>query len=157
MQTHTRDSRKPAFRWLVYKGEVKNESLHKSNLNESRKRMFGNDITNTSFKRNKMDLFIGKDLNQNLDMKNQVENASGLGQVDKTNSNQEKKQSSTSYQFGPFAPVCVPKVIAFGNNEKQMHDWDGLATAYRPQYQNQGNILCFALQSNEVFLTSMHM
>lgn len=141
MQTHTTDTRKPAFRWLGLRGKALNESLHNSNPNESRKRAFGNDVTNISFERNTVELFTNGDFSQNPNKKpRKLENDSGLGQADKSNLQQGTKQASRSYQFGPFAPAYVPKVGASENNNvKQVHDWDSLATAHRPQYQNQGD------------------
>ncbi|CAJ1943950.1 unnamed protein product [Sphenostylis stenocarpa] len=136
-KTHTSDTRKPAFRWLGPEGKTWNESIHKSSLYDSRKRAFGSDITNISFERNKVELFTNGDLNSNL-KKPRMENDSGLGRTDENNSKQGTKQTSKSYQFGPFAPVCVPKIGASGNNiVKQVHDWDSLATAHSPQYQNE--------------------
>lgn len=136
-KTHTTDTRKPAFRWLGPEGKTWNESLHKSNLNETRKRAFGSDITNISFERNKVELFTDCDFNQNP-KKSRVETDSDLGQVDENNLKQGTKHTSKSYQFGPFAPACVPKVgTSEGNNVKQVHDWDSLATAHSPQYQNE--------------------
>lgn len=145
-QTHTSDTRKPAFRWLGLKGRSENESIYNSNSSESRKRIFGNDITNISFKKNKVDSFSNGDINQNSKMQSKVDSDSWLGQADKSNSKEDTKQSLRSYQFGPFAPAFVPKVGASeNNNAKRVHDWDSLATAYRPQYQNQGNILSLEL------------
>ncbi|TKY55157.1 E2F transcription factor E2FE [Spatholobus suberectus] len=136
-KTHTTDTRKPAFRWLGPEGKTWSESLHKSNLNESRKRAFGSDITNISFAKNKVELFMNEDLNRNP-KKSRMENDSGLDRGDENNLKQGTKQTSKSYQFGPFAPACVPKVGASENkNEKRVHDWDSLATAHSPQYQNE--------------------
>ncbi|XP_028781705.1 E2F transcription factor-like E2FE isoform X2 [Neltuma alba] len=138
-KTHTSDTRKPAFRWLGLKGKIENESIHNSKPNESRKRIFGNDITNISFKRSKVDSFSSGGSSHNTKILNKVDGDSWLGQADKSHQDQEdSKQSSRSYQFGPFAPAFVPKVSASeNNNAKRVHDWDSLATAYRPQYQNQ--------------------
>ncbi|KHN48628.1 E2F transcription factor-like E2FE [Glycine soja] len=135
--THTTDTRKPAFRWLGSEGKTWNETLHKSNLNESRKRAFGSDITNISFERNNVELFTNGDSNPNP-KKPRMEYGSGLGQADENNLKQGTKQASKNYQFGPFAPACVPKVGASENNNlKQVHGWDSLATANSPQYQNE--------------------
>ncbi|KAI4336083.1 hypothetical protein L6164_014657 [Bauhinia variegata] len=137
-KTHTSDTRKPAFRWLGLTGKAENESACNSHLTESRKRMFGDDVTNINFKRNKVDLFVNGDLNQKPKTLNKVDNGSWLGQAGKSCSTQESKQTTRSYQFGPFAPAYVPKASASEkNNAKQVHDWDSLATAYRPQYHNQ--------------------
>ncbi|XP_014507183.1 E2F transcription factor-like E2FE isoform X1 [Vigna radiata var. radiata] len=136
-KTHTSDTRKPAFRWLGPEGKTWNESLHKSNQNESRKRAFGSDITNISFERNKVELFTNGDLNSNP-KKLKIENDRGPDQADENNLKQDTKQTSKSYQFGPFAPACVPGVGASGNNNvKQVHDWDSLVTTHSPQYQNE--------------------
>ncbi|KAG4929963.1 hypothetical protein JHK82_047032 [Glycine max] len=136
-KTHTMDTRKPAFRWLGSEGKTWDETLHKSNLNDSRKRAFGSDITNISFERNKVELFTSGDLNPNP-KKPRMENGSGLGEADENNLKQGIKQASKSYEFGPFAPACVPKVGASQNNNmKQVHDWGSLATAHSPQYQNE--------------------
>ncbi|KAK4264279.1 hypothetical protein QN277_025481 [Acacia crassicarpa] len=136
-KTHTSDTRKPAFRWLGLKGKTENECIHNSKPKESRKRIFGNDITNISFKRNKVDLFSNEDPNENTNLLNKADGDSWSSEADKSHENQYSKQTLTSYQFGPFAPAFVPKATASENNVKRVHDWDSLATAYRPQYQNQ--------------------
>ncbi|XP_004508820.1 E2F transcription factor-like E2FE isoform X1 [Cicer arietinum] len=138
-KTHTTDTRKPAFRWLGLKGKTWNESIYNSNQNESRKRAFGNDVTNISFTRsNRTDFFMSGDFSQNIKKQKTQENDSGLCQEDKSNMKQGIKQASSNYQFGPFAPAFVSKA---GNSEnskvKQAHDWESLATAHCPQYQNQ--------------------
>lgn len=95
--------------------------------------MFGTDVTNISFKRNKVDLFMNGDTYGNSNMQNKQECS---------NLKQDAKQTPRSYQFGPFAPAHVPKVGASENSS--VRDWDSLAIAHRPQYQNQGNISgCF--------------
>lgn len=130
-KTHTTDTRKPAFRWLGLKGKTLNEaSLYNSKQNESRKRAFGNDVTNISFARNRTDLFMGGDFKKQKTM----ENDSGLCQEDVK---QGIKQTSANYQFGPFAPAFVSKAGSSENKVKQVHDWESLATEHCPQYQNQ--------------------
>ncbi|KAL0355986.1 UNVERIFIED_CONTAM: E2F transcription factor-like E2FE [Sesamum radiatum] len=98
-------------------------------LSESKKRMFGTDLTNTSGKRFK----VGEDPAQVLKphnpmrVKHETEN-----EVERTRS------AVKSYQFGPFAPANVPKVGASQDERgKQVVDWESLASAYRPQYHNQ--------------------
>ncbi|KAI4343788.1 hypothetical protein L6164_011097 [Bauhinia variegata] len=137
-KTHTSDTRKPAFKWLGLKGKTESESAPNSSLNESRKRVFGEDVTNINFKRSKVDFFINGDLNQNSKMQNKLNNGSWLGQADKSCSKKESKQTSRGYQFGPFAPTIVPIASASEKkNVKQVHDLDNLASAFRPQYHNQ--------------------
>ncbi|KAJ1421794.1 Winged helix-like DNA-binding domain superfamily [Sesbania bispinosa] len=138
-KTHTVDTRKPAFRWLGLKGKTWSDSVdsdHNSNVNESRKRMFGNDVTNISFKRNKVDSSMDGGFYKNSNMQNKQENHSCRAQPGTSDSKQDAKQTSSCYQFGPFAPAYVPKVGA-SDNVKQAHDWESLAAAHCPQYQNQ--------------------
>lgn len=139
LQTHTTNTRKPAFRWLGVRGKTWGGSVdlaQNSNVKESRKRMFGTDIGNISFKRNKVDLSMD---GQNSKMQNQHENISPRAQLEKIIIKKDAKQTSESYQFGPFAPAYVPKVGTSENNSvKKVHDWDSLAQEHRPQYQNQG-------------------
>lgn len=136
MQTHTTDTRKPAFRWLGVRGKVKNEPTV---LTESRKRAFGTDVTNVSYKKTKAESSAYQGLNHCLNMQKlvQCENSS---QEDSQNSqDQECERTSKSYQFGPFAPVTVAKVgVSDNNNTKRTHDWESLSSTFRPQYHNQG-------------------
>ncbi|CAI8589857.1 unnamed protein product [Vicia faba] len=58
-----------------------------------------------------------------------IKNDSGLGQED-------RKQTSTNYQFGPFALAFVSKSKTFENTKaKQVHDWESLATEHSPQQE----------------------
>ncbi|XP_014496491.1 E2F transcription factor-like E2FE isoform X2 [Vigna radiata var. radiata] len=138
-KTHTTNTRKPAFRWLGWRGKAWSESVdlaHNSNFNEPGKRKFGTDITNTSFKRSKTDFLLD---GHTCKMQNQQENISYRVQPDRSNFEKDAKQTSKSYQFGPFAPAYVPKVGTSENSSgNQVHDWDSLAQVHRPQYQNQG-------------------
>ncbi|KAE8663331.1 E2F transcription factor-like E2FE [Hibiscus syriacus] len=78
-KTHTLDTRKPAFRWLGLREKSEKGSADNTFvLNESKKRVFGTDVTNISFKK----------------------------------SNSE-------------------------NGARPVHDWESLASTYRPQYHNQ--------------------
>lgn len=145
MQTHTTDTRKPAFRWLGFGGKSENHgSAHDSVTNELRKRTFGSDVTNISFKRNKMDSSIGGNLNLSFNKQKQVKQESFVHEIDRSTLEEDSKDSHKSYQFGPFAPATISRVGASEiNNQKRVHDWESLASTYRPQYQNQG--MCHAL------------
>ncbi|KAK4394601.1 E2F transcription factor-like E2FE [Sesamum angolense] len=128
-KTHHPETRKPAFRWLGLNGKSDNAPADSLVLSESRKRMFGTDLTNISGKRFK----VGEDAAQVLKphnpmrVKHETEN-----EVERTRS------AVKSYQFGPFAPANVPKVGASQDERgKQVADWESLASAYRPQYHNQ--------------------
>ncbi|XP_020548638.1 E2F transcription factor-like E2FE isoform X1 [Sesamum indicum] len=128
-KTHHPETRKPAFRWLGLNGKSDNVPADSLVLSESKKRMFGTDLTNTSGKRFK----VGEDATQvlkphnSMRVKHETEN-----EVERTRS------AVKSYQFGPFAPANVAKVGASQDERgKQVVDWESLASAYRPQYHNQ--------------------
>ncbi|KDO69806.1 hypothetical protein CISIN_1g042344mg [Citrus sinensis] len=135
-KTHTADTRKPAFRWLgVNRLEIGlADSL---NLDESRKRTFGTDVTNISFKRKRMDTSINGDISQSIKMEKQMKVDDLVRVVDGSNSENYVNQGPRSYQFGPFAPESVPEVNTSKNNVKGAHDWESLTSKYCPQYHNQ--------------------
>ncbi|XP_028051662.1 E2F transcription factor-like E2FE isoform X6 [Camellia sinensis] len=141
-KTHHPETRKPAFRWLGTRGKSDNGSANTSVLNESKKRIFGTEITNTSFKRTKVVSTIDENSKQitktHLQMLVKCEDLEN--EVDKSNFEQDLRHSSKNFQFGPFAPVTV-HVSKFGATQnstvKQVHDWESLASTYRPQYYNQ--------------------
>ncbi|KAK6163819.1 hypothetical protein DH2020_000683 [Rehmannia glutinosa] len=54
-KTHHPETRKPAFRWLGLNGKPDNGTANSMVLSESKKRMFGTDLTNTTSKRFKVD------------------------------------------------------------------------------------------------------
>lgn len=148
MQTHTTDTRKPAFRWLGCRGKAENEQAPV----DSRKRMFGSDITNIGSKRGKVESLFDTSLNQDLKVQKQGKFDSLVHDLDRGNSEHDSKQTLKSYQFGPFAPASVSKVGAPENNSvKRVHDWESLASTHRPQYQNQG-IISALLQFTEMHL-----
>lgn len=101
---------------------------------ESKKRVFGTDITNNSFKRNKMDY-------TDDEMKSQVksENCLDAETYIWMQPDQKLKCTPKSVDFGPFRPINLPKVGDNGkNNVKKVQDWENIASSYRPQYHNQG-------------------
>ncbi|PSS07821.1 E2F transcription factor-like [Actinidia chinensis var. chinensis] len=137
---HHPETRKPAFRWLGIREKSENGSENAFVLNESKKRVFGTEITNTSFKRSKA--LLPKDGYSNQMSKTQLQahvKCEPMGnEVHKSNLQQDSRQSSEGYQFGPFAPVSVSRAgAAEKNNAKQVHDWENLAATYRPEYHNQ--------------------
>ncbi|KAA8542614.1 hypothetical protein F0562_023766 [Nyssa sinensis] len=134
------ETRKPAFRWLGMTGKFENRSASVLVLNESKKRTFGTEITNTSLKRRKVVSSVDGNMNQVMkpQLHVQVKHEILVNEVDRSNLEQDSRQSSKNYQFGPFAPVIVPKVGASENGKvKQVHDWESLDCTYRPQYHNQ--------------------
>ncbi|KAG5536800.1 hypothetical protein RHGRI_024286 [Rhododendron griersonianum] len=136
-KVHHPDTRKPAFRWLGMREKLEDGSANSFVPIESKKRTFGTEITNTSFKRTKV---IDGNLNQitKPQMQIQVKREVLGNDFDKTNLEQDSRECSKSYQFGPFAPVSVSKAIAVENKKvKQVHDWESLASTFRPEYHNQ--------------------
>ncbi|KAA8540873.1 hypothetical protein F0562_024989 [Nyssa sinensis] len=133
-------TRKPVFRWLGMKGKFENGSASALVPKESKKRAFGTQSTNTTFKRSKMVSPINGNTNQVMKMQlhKQVECGVLENEVDKSNFEQDLRPCSKNYQFGPFAPVRVPKVGTAENNKvKQVHDWESLASTYHPLYHKQ--------------------
>ena len=118
------------------RGKVKNEPTL---LPESRKRAFGTDVTNVSYKKTKAENSAYQGFNHCLNMQKLVQ-CDNSSQEDSQNSqDQECERTSKSYQFGPFAPVSVAKVgVLDNNNVKRTHDWENLSSTFRPQYHNQG-------------------
>ncbi|KAL1566433.1 E2F/DP winged-helix DNA-binding domain [Salvia divinorum] len=105
-------TRKPAFRWL----DSTADSLIPS---DSKKRIFGTDLTNATTKRLRTDedrFKILKAHNQVLQVKHENENED------------EKVTAGKSYQFGDSRD----------GEGKEVVDWEILASSYRPQHHNQG-------------------
>ncbi|XP_057491312.1 E2F transcription factor-like E2FF isoform X1 [Actinidia eriantha] len=116
-KTHHPESRKPAFRWLGLKGSSKNGPATALDLNESKKRVFGTDITNTLPKKYKADSSLDWNSNQK---------------------EQKGKHSSKGFVFGPFTPAKVAEGGDPENkNVSRAQDLEDLASSYRPQYRNQ--------------------
>lgn len=107
---------------------------------ESKKRVFGSDITNINFERNRVE-FLGQKAKQ---LKQQVKSENAECEFYPIHSEQNKKPRS--YQYGPFAPATVAKI---GSGEqkhsKPAHELESLALTHRPQYHNQGTMLILGL------------
>ncbi|XP_057806326.1 E2F transcription factor-like E2FE [Salvia miltiorrhiza] len=126
-KTHHPETRKPAFRWLGLTGKPDNRTDDSLILSDSKKRIFGTDLTNATTKRLRMDeerFKILKAHNQ-VQVKHEKENED------------ERVTAGKSYQFGPFAPANVPKVGDSHDGKGKDVDWESLASSYRPQYHNQ--------------------
>ena len=113
LQTQHPESRKPAFRWLGLKGNSKGPATA-LDLKESKKRVFGTDVTNTLPKKYKADSSLDWNSNQK---------------------EQHGKHSSKGIVFGPFTPA---KVAEGGDSEDKNVRREDLASFYRPRYHNQG-------------------
>ncbi|XP_047956426.1 E2F transcription factor-like E2FE [Salvia hispanica] len=128
VKTHHPETRKPAFRWLGLTGKPDNTTADSMIQSDSKKRIFGTDLTNATTKRLRMD----EDRFKILKAHNQVQ-----VKHEKQNEN-ERITVGKSYQFGPFAPANVPEVgESHDGKGNEAVDWESLASSYRPQYHNQ--------------------
>lgn len=132
-KTHHPDSRKPAFRWLGWKGnKVPSLSV---NHKESKKRTFGTDITNINTKKSRLDLQIGWNSNQskeNFPVLNRCE-----GSKNHSDENKTKEHTGKSFHFGPFSPEVLPTTNESGNKTgSRIQDLENLSSTYFPRYQN---------------------
>ncbi|XP_057519784.1 E2F transcription factor-like E2FE isoform X1 [Amaranthus tricolor] len=130
-KTHQTDTRKPAFRWLGLR-ECSEATIPCVPMpTESKKRVFGSDITNINFEKNRVE-FLGQKAKQ----LKQVKSENAESEFYPIHSEQNKKPRS--YRYGPFAPITVAKVgSAEQKNSKPVHDLESLALTYCPQYHNQ--------------------
>lgn len=129
MKTHHPETRKPAFRWLGLTGKPDNRTADSLIPSDSKKRVFGTDLTNATMKR----LRVDEDRLQLLKAHDQVR------VKHEKESEDDRLNAGKSYQFGPFAPAIVPKVgDSHDGKGKEAVDWESLASTYRPQYHNQG-------------------
>ncbi|KAL3814085.1 hypothetical protein ACJIZ3_015353 [Penstemon smallii] len=129
-KTHHPETRKPALRWLGLNGKPDNKSVDSLALNETKKRAFGMDITNSVLKRFKVDEDASQILKPHMPVRVKHETLENEGERTRT--------GVKSFQFGPFAPAKEAKTGAsHEENGKQVVDWESLASTYRPQYHNQ--------------------
>lgn len=139
LQTRHPDSGKPAFKWIGVQGQLKQGSSAALNEHESKRRVFGSDITNTCSKRYRADYSLDKKLKQTESTQN-----CALHQNIKDNGKslfeQHQKPGSKDFEFGPFKPSGVLNMrISDKRNVEQIEDWDNLASLYQPRYRNEGN------------------
>ncbi|KAL5864214.1 hypothetical protein ACOSQ3_001728 [Xanthoceras sorbifolium] len=137
-KTHHQERRRPAFKWLGWRGKSCNESTSTLDLNEHKKRVFGTEITNCNLKKNKVDFLTnGKSyLKEHVPMHTEHHNLENIN--DESTLEQHSQHRSKSFVYGPFAPVNVPRVGNSGNkNVKLIPNFESLASTYRPQYLNK--------------------
>lgn len=66
--------------------------------------------------------------------------------------------SKKSYHFGPFAPPTVSQAgVSETDKMKRVHDWESLASSYRPQYHNQGmmSLILLEILSSQIWYYSI--
>ncbi|KAK9272195.1 hypothetical protein L1049_002566 [Liquidambar formosana] len=132
------ENRKPVFRWLGMKENRKNGSATALDMNESRKRVFGTQITNYISKRSKVDSSSDWKINQKKTMQMHLKHGDLENDYNRNELEQHSKHSSKGFVYGPFTPVSVTKVGGSENSSvRQVQDWESLASTYCPQYRNQ--------------------
>uniref|UniRef100_M4EY76 E2F/DP family winged-helix DNA-binding domain-containing protein n=1 Tax=Brassica campestris TaxID=3711 RepID=M4EY76_BRACM len=134
-KTHTLDSRKPAFKWLGYNGEptftLSSDLMMQA---ESKKRVFGTDLSNVSVKRSKTH---DSATERSLKMKHHAIAESSYNRIFDAH---ESRHGSRGYEFGPFAPATGTYPTApLEDSSKRAFDVENLVSDYRPSYQNQAD------------------
>ncbi|CAN7059703.1 unnamed protein product [Brassica oleracea var. botrytis] len=129
-KTHSLDSRKPAFKWLGYNGEPTFTLSSDLMQAESKKRVFGTDLTNVSVKRSRTHENATE---RRIKMKQHAIADSSYNQ------SSDDAHESRGYEFGPFAPAAGGTYPAarLEDNSKRAFDVENLVSDYRPSYQNQ--------------------
>ncbi|KAJ0237301.1 E2F transcription factor-like E2FF [Hirschfeldia incana] len=123
-KTHIPGTRKSAYKWLGSKGLTEKGASVFNSTNESKKRVFGTEITNLSTKRNKTDC---------------SSNYKQIG-YKKHDEEETKPAAKSCYVFGPFSPTAASKKTNNNvgtSNNGVLQDLEALSSTYKPQYCNQ--------------------
>ncbi|KAJ8546297.1 hypothetical protein K7X08_018880 [Anisodus acutangulus] len=139
------DSGKPAFRWIAWKENPRTGSPAATKSDDSTRRTFGAEITNTIPKRCRAD--SSSDQMSNGQVKRlKVAKDDELKDKNKVTSTEQLNEHDTKeFVFGPFGPASLPKSGVSGKeNLKQTQNWEELASKFRPQYQNKAASELFA-------------
>lgn len=120
---------------------------------ESRKRVFGTDITNVNVKRSK----TSEDASERrLKMKKHAVAESSYNKS--FDAYESRHGSSRGYQFGPFAPgTGTYPTAAMEENSGRAFDVENLVSGNRPSYQNQGkHIYSYPIRQDFVIKTKSY-
>lgn len=129
----------PAFRGLVMKQNSSSALEIGSNSYDTRRRVFGSEITNTASKRFKENSLSNCRSGENVSMPTYAKQHNVKTENDETSMKQQQRHQSKSFVFGPFTPASVRNLDAPENKKvKRIQDWEQLASTYFPRYQNQG-------------------
>ncbi|XP_047314113.1 E2F transcription factor-like E2FE isoform X2 [Impatiens glandulifera] len=130
-KTHHPETRKPAFRWLGIQGAMETEGVDPLFVQHSKKRLFGTDISNISYKKAKIvstdegsEQIIKSDKQLTQMKSKSLETVADTGEL---------KPDSNVYQFGPFAPVDDQFPSSC---EYRIRELERLASDRPIQYQN---------------------
>ncbi|CAL1357884.1 unnamed protein product [Linum trigynum] len=132
-KTHHPESRRPAFRWVGWRGN--NVALDPVKF-QATKRTFGTEITNFSSKKNRLGCIdqnhvIAPVLKISQDSQNKIH---GSNLKPKT-----EEGKSKSFVFGPFSPAVTDKGVSCTGNTSmtKIQDVETLASTCYPQYCNE--------------------
>ncbi|CAN1153281.1 E2F transcription factor-like E2FF [Linum perenne] len=129
-KTHHPESRRPAFRWMGWRGN--NEAVGPMKF-QTNKRSFGTEITNFASKRNRVDWNDGK---ENVPGHKRLQELQHDSHGSKLKQHTEEK--CKSFVFGPFSPTGIHKVSSVGNKSRRhIQDVETLASTCYPQYCNE--------------------
>lgn len=131
------ERREPAFRRLVIKQNSSSALEIGSDSYDSRRRVFGSEITNTASKRFKENSLFN--CRSSVSMPTYANQHNVKTENDENSMKQQQRHQSKSFVFGPFTPASLRNLDAPENKKaKRIHDWEQLASTYVPRYQNQG-------------------
>ncbi|KAI4320447.1 hypothetical protein MLD38_033927 [Melastoma candidum] len=138
-KTHHPETRKPAFKWIGWMGCYEIRDFNTTGDSKAKKRAFGNDITNQTSKKCKLDRSINKSSMRKAVTQSPTTERQSESNCPSTDSKPEEREKSGNFVFGPFAPACIVGAVAdtTHNKPRQIPDWESLASAHRPNYQNQ--------------------
>ncbi|KAI4389071.1 hypothetical protein MLD38_001335 [Melastoma candidum] len=138
-KTHHPETKKPAFKWIGWMGCYENRDFKTMGDTKANKRVFGTDITNQTSKRYKLDCSFNKSLMRKGGKQSSTTEQESENNCHPTDSKPEEREKSGNFVFGPFAPACIVggATDAAHNKPRQIPDWESLASAHRPKYNNQ--------------------
>ncbi|KAJ7970908.1 E2F transcription factor-like E2FE [Quillaja saponaria] len=133
-KTNHPEGRKTACRWLGWRGKPDTGSDGTLELNGSKRRVFGAELTNYNLKRNKGD-FVKSNQKEYIPVHTERDN---LKNEDNGKMLEElPRKRSKGIVFGPFAPVVHRREDRQGKTVRQILDMESLSSTYRPQYCNK--------------------
>lgn len=125
MQTHMPETRKAAYRWLGFESMSENKLLTGSSSlddgNDSKKRVFGDEITNLEAKRNKRYCF---------------EDPKRWGKQKTTKVKKEQPCDSKAAGKSSASASATPAENNSGRGLGRLAEIEALASTFRPQYTN---------------------
>ncbi|GER29446.1 E2F transcription factor-like protein [Striga asiatica] len=137
-KTRDVDSGKPAFRWIGMGRDRAHGSSISLDVKNSKRRVFGDDITNTLVKRSNTNASFAWKLNDSVNKGNCSKDKHKLkGANDGSPTQQLQKNSQKSFVFGPFTPNAATSADHGNRNSGRIQDQESLPFASQPKYSNR--------------------